>query len=199
MLLLPNYSVREWRGARINNEADDRKLLPKEQCRASPPSSRSSHPRDGPPHPSVDAMAPKNPLSSQGSERLIWTAGREGGCLFGITLAHVWGRSRQFLVILGARRARIRQLGSPSPRRPSAGSRCPGDRQRPAGRGGAGTWARSRRPALAAGAVRVCAAGLCAGAGGRLHIGAALAEAGLEGLALEPWICSQSLSILGTG
>lgn len=55
-----------------------------------------------------------------------------------------------------------------------------------------------RRPPLAAGSVCVCAR-LCARAGGRLHIGAALAEAGLEGLALEPWICSQSLSILGTG
>lgn len=62
------------------------------------------------------------------------------------------GRSTQFLVILGAPQGEdpaAPLLGSPPPRRPRAGSRCPGDRrccaaaaqQWPAGRGGAGTWA----------------------------------------------------------
>lgn len=141
---------------------------------AGPPPAHPPSPRDGPPHPSGDAMVPRAPLSSHESKGLFRTAGREGALALWGQPSPASGKEHAIPCNPGGSAGRgsggSAPRRSPARRRPSEGSRRPGaprlllPRGRPAVTGAARKrWhlgCGPRRPPLAAGWVRVCEAGV---------------------------------------
>lgn len=177
-----------------------------------PSSSRSSLPRDGPPHPSVDAMVAKAPLSSQESKGIILDSRARRRLALWDNPRLRLGRRTQFLVILGAPQGEdpaAPLLGStpPAAAAPARALRAPGTgaaAPRPPSSGRQGEEAlapglRSPAPSPRRGVrERVCVCA-CARGGGDFTSARCWLRLDWKVLALEPWICSLSLSILGTG